>query len=571
MDNLNIDNALLYPRLSDDWVLDLAQNPPCLRHVDGRQRYNMSEISVMILTACDGFQSVEAIIDGLMTRYPEAASEVSDDVESVLGELHHKQVLRFTPAAPVELFDVPMKTPGHSRKKLCIGMATYDDYDGVYFSIQAMRLYHPEILDQTEFVVIDNHPSGPCSSALKQMEDWVPAYRYVPCEAVRGTAVRDFIFHEANAEYVLCIDSHVMLERGSVRKLLDYFESHPDCKDLLQGPLLNDDTQHISTHFIPGWSAGMYGTWGFDSRGQKVDADAFDIPMQGLGLFACAKQAWPGFNSRFSGFGGEEGYIHEKFRQAGGRTLCLPFLRWLHRFNRPMGTRYKVNWEDRVRNYLIGRDELSLPDDDVIAHFSEYLGEANTQVMVDKVYAEIAHPFYYFDAIYCLFDEQDIQAWFEMRNVLNDFGVLHRVIPVNISDYADDVRLASVLASREIFKQAGERQYETIFIFDARERPAFELDADLSRAIDALKQQTWSLFYPGIRPEAPAADESALLELTPQQTGAGGPVACHASIYAQLLDVIPDNEESVMAWLDEVGEWTSFYDEPVIAQFAPAR
>ena len=45
---------------------------------------------------------------------------------------------------------VPMKTyPIHAatpRKganvKLTVGMTTYDDYDGVYFTLQALRLYH---------------------------------------------------------------------------------------------------------------------------------------------------------------------------------------------------------------------------------------------------------------------------------------------------------------------------------------------------------------------------------------------------------------------------------------------
>jgi hypothetical protein len=33
--------------------------------------------------------------------------------------------------------------PGGPGGALSIGMATYDDYDGVYFSVQAIRLYHP--------------------------------------------------------------------------------------------------------------------------------------------------------------------------------------------------------------------------------------------------------------------------------------------------------------------------------------------------------------------------------------------------------------------------------------------
>jgi Uncharacterised nucleotidyltransferase len=45
----------------------------------------------------------------------------------------------------------PAATPrGHHRSGgtplLTIGMATFDDYDGVFFSIQAIRMFHPEVL-----------------------------------------------------------------------------------------------------------------------------------------------------------------------------------------------------------------------------------------------------------------------------------------------------------------------------------------------------------------------------------------------------------------------------------------
>ena len=143
----------------------------------------------------------------------------------------------------------------------------------------------------------------------------------------------------------------------------------------MQGPLINDDLKRLSTHFDPTWRAGMYGIWGHDPAGDDPDAPPFDIPMQGLGLFACRRAAWPGFNPRFRGFGGEEGYIHEKFRQAGGRTLCLPFLRWMHRFHRPLGVPYRNRWEDRFRNYLIGFHELGLPTDALEEHLREKMGD----------------------------------------------------------------------------------------------------------------------------------------------------------------------------------------------------
>ncbi|MGL1784034.1 hypothetical protein ACSTG0_23510, partial [Vibrio parahaemolyticus] len=86
---------------------------------------------------------------------------------------------------------------------------------------------------------------------------------------------------------------------------------------------------------------------GTDPAGAEPDLPPFEIPMQGMGLFACRRDAWAGFNPDFRGFGGEEGYIHEKFRQRGGKVLCLPFLRWMHRFNRPLGLPYPNVWADR--------------------------------------------------------------------------------------------------------------------------------------------------------------------------------------------------------------------------------
>src|ERR1700746_4081822 len=69
---------------------------------------------------------------------------------------HHPNFNRRTlPAMPAD-------RNGVTRKTLAIGMATYDDYDGVYFTVQAIRLFHPEITADSEIIVVDNHPSGPC-------------------------------------------------------------------------------------------------------------------------------------------------------------------------------------------------------------------------------------------------------------------------------------------------------------------------------------------------------------------------------------------------------------------------
>lgn len=100
----------------------------------------------------------------------------------------------------------------------------------------------------------------------------------------------------------------------------------------------------------------------------------YEIPGMGLGLFSMRREAWPGFNEHFRGFGGEEMYIHEKVRQRGGRALCLPWLKWGHRFARPNGTPYLsvCTVFNKVRNYILGHMELGL---DLTRCHQHFVGE----------------------------------------------------------------------------------------------------------------------------------------------------------------------------------------------------
>lgn len=286
-------------------------------------------------------------------------------------------------------FPIPEKSSRQFTPFMTIGMATYDDFDGVYFSLQAIRLYHPEILDEVEFLIIDNHPDGPCSAALKRLETPVPNLRYVPAADVTGTAVRSRLFDEAGGEFVLCMDCHVLFAPGSLRRLIDYFRATPASNDLVQGPLIRDDLASLSTHWIERWRNGLLGDWASDPAGEDPGNPPFEIAFQGLGVFACRRAAWPGFNPAFRGFGGEEGYIHEKFRQAGGRVLCLPALRWLHRFERPLGPPYPVRWEDKIRNYMIGFREIGRDATDMETHFRERLGRRKADRIFTQVRQEL--------------------------------------------------------------------------------------------------------------------------------------------------------------------------------------
>jgi len=248
------------------------------------------------------------------------------------------------------------------KKLLTIGMATYDDYDGVYFTIQALRMYHPICRsNEVEFVIVDNNPDGAHGKEiLRGLGGWLkPQLKYVPFSTNVGTScAKNEIFKHATGEYTLVIDGHVLIEADGIKNLLKYYIDNPDTSNLIQGPLTYDDLTNQSTHFKEEWGSGMLGKWATNKPALLI-GDPFEIPMQGMGLFSCKTDKWPEFNPHFKGFGAEEGYIHEKIRQAGGKCICLPQLGWVHRFARPNGITYPNKWQDRLWNYLVGWMELT--------------------------------------------------------------------------------------------------------------------------------------------------------------------------------------------------------------------
>jgi hypothetical protein len=434
---------------------------------------------------------------------------------------------------------------------LTIGMATYDDYDGVYFTVQSIRLHHPEITAETEIVVIDNHPDGPCAADLKSLQDWVTGYRYIPWSRTSGTSVRDLVFREATGEFVLCVDSHVLFEPGALRRLIDYFRAHPETSDLLQGPLLYDDLRTYATHMEPTWSTGMFGVWGTDNRADDLDAEPFEIGMHGLGAFACRRAAWPGFNPRLKGFGSEEGYIQEKFRRAGGRTLCLPFLRWVHRFGRPMGVRYENAWEDRIRNYLIVARELDRDVSDIARHFREYIGVETADRIIASATEELRSPFEFFDAIYCINLDSAVDRWQTVMTRFEKVGIASRIRRFSAIDTPANHHVGCGLSHRAILEEARRQNLQNVLVFEDDVILTSDAPARLEIALDELRALDWEMLYLGAcrwEHKFPLAEGCTSLERAGPVTSCHA-IAYHESTYHRLLAEIPSDVQSMETWL----------------------
>lgn len=333
--------------------------------------------------------------------------------------------------------------------RLSIGMAHFADFDGVYFTIQSLRLYQDRgLMKSTELIVVDNSVGHPESDALFKATDkavggFLPSagqggpqecgvanIRYVPFHERQSTsATRQAIIDNAAAPIVLVLDCHVMLDPGALLRLVEHIEAADETPTIWNGPLRHDNlaADQVETHFNRTWGGGMFGQWGRawrccdggvlfsvtndDGRVSFIDLveqsplstchrcgrefpslewsgydralkaagfrqlavdpndEPFEVPGCGLGAFAIRRADWPGFHPHHRGFGGEELYIHDRYRQLGGRAVCLPFFGWSHRFPRPRGVPYALRLWDKVRNYVLHWNDLGRDLDDVHRHF----------------------------------------------------------------------------------------------------------------------------------------------------------------------------------------------------------
>lgn len=240
-------------------------------------------------------------------------------------------------------------------------MASYNNFTEVFFTVQALRMYHD--LKDCEILVVDNFGD-------KKLEEFIKGWcagqaRYEKYTEIVGTSnVRNMVFELAKGDMVMCIDSHVLLKPGSLVNI-------PQTDDLIQGPMLYDDLKNYGCNWKPEWRGQMWGIWGDCYAEDKLPKEPFEIWGMGLGLFMTSKAGWLGFNKKFRGFGGEEGTIHEKYRKAGRKVWCYPNLVWNHLFNKPIT--YPLNLMDRIVNYIIGFEELQMDTAPIKAHFGEVL------------------------------------------------------------------------------------------------------------------------------------------------------------------------------------------------------
>jgi glycosyltransferase involved in cell wall biosynthesis len=241
-----------------------------------------------------------------------------------------------------------------------IGMPSFNNTDEVFWTVTSLLEMHRDV--DKEIIVIDNYGSESlakfCNTISKKHN-----VHYFRHNEVQGVSyAKNKIFEHAKGEFVLCIDSHIIVRKGA-------FDIDPPGDDLVQGPIICSDYVNYICTWKPIWRSQMWGIWG--DKSEMLPVDPFEIWGMGAGFFACRRSSWLKFHSGFRGFGGETGYIQEKYRKAGRKVWCYPNMIWKHKFYDQTTSKipYRVDLLDRVRNYLIGFEEIGLDTQPIVEHF----------------------------------------------------------------------------------------------------------------------------------------------------------------------------------------------------------
>jgi len=256
--------------------------------------------------------------------------------------------------------------------RLSICLPVVKGYRDIWFTLQAIKLYHADVHNEIEVIVLDNDVKGQPLAPYPQSErdhsaktralceQYTTQFpcRYIHHTATTGTAAaKSAAIEAARGDAVLVMDSHILLPLGVLRRLIDWWGEHAEWNGLLHGPNLRDDIALpngrpalMGTHHKPEFVNGNWGQWQVDERVYS-QSEPFDIPLAACGLFSVRRADWLGFVPG-EGYVPEEGTLHARYRAASREIKCAPWLLWDHLYGHTETPAYVSNRDHRLAYYI---------------------------------------------------------------------------------------------------------------------------------------------------------------------------------------------------------------------------
>ena len=232
------------------------------------------------------------------------------------------------------------------------------DFWGVNYTLMSLYTQFQDLMDQgvIETVLVDNHPDPGedpnDKEAIAIMERVAKdcAARYVQwCEKQGTYPGKNQLQVEARGKWVLTIDSHVFLSRGTLETILDLIQERPESNDLFHLPCLSKpglmiDFRHLYAIYAGVDKAKKAGksVYGYTGEMKKL-GDPYPIAAQITSAYLVRRAAWfsgKGYDPILGMYGGWEGPLQVKWRLMGRDVLSIrhkkvkpiPVYHW-HHFN----------------------------------------------------------------------------------------------------------------------------------------------------------------------------------------------------------------------------------------------
>ncbi|WP_344963888.1 hypothetical protein [Streptomyces thioluteus] len=278
-----------------------------------------------------------------------------------------------------------------------------DGHTAAYFTALALRLHHPEAAAPLRTPRRPRDPDAPAASALRGS----PGCGTPPAT---GSAARPCgTWRSARPAPSGCCAWELRVAAGARRgrppPLLRRRASR--ARDLLQGPPAEDDLCTVHTHRDPVFDGASFGTWGCDPRGAEADAPPFEIGMQDLGLFACRREAWAGFNPRLRGTARRRGTCTRSTGRRGRGCCACPSS--AGRAAGPPSPSLPIRPHCAATGSSRGR-RAGLAVEPVVDHCREVYGDAVDGWVAEHA-AERGHALDYFDAVFCVNSDAEPFRW----------------------------------------------------------------------------------------------------------------------------------------------------------------
>jgi hypothetical protein len=182
------------------------------------------------------------------------------------------------------------------------------------------------------------------------------------------------------------------------------------------------------------------------------------------------------------------------------------------------------------------------------------IGKQEAQGIVRTVQAELAGPFHFFDAIYCINLDAQTDRWQDAQRRFRKLGIERRVRRFAAVETPPSHHIGCALSHRRIIAEAKLQNLKSVLVFEDDVRFTSDAADVLKLSLRDLEGRPWKLLYLGgcrnrdgtlsTVPGAAHLQRHSLLTCTHA-------IAYHHSVYDAILNAVPDDPIDVAVWARE--------------------